>query len=292
MIKSMTGYGSAKGTSGKLEITIELKSVNNRFLDCSVRLPRIYASLEENFKSQIQKSISRGKVDVFVTIDTSKADDVAISVNENVADAYMAALNTLSERYGIQNDVTAMSLSKLQDVLFVTKTETDIDELWNDMSGILTNAIEDFNNMRMREGEKLRINILSKADEIEKLTNMVEKRSPETVSEYRARLTKKMNEVLESTTIDESRILAEAAIFADKVSVDEETVRLHSHIAQLRDLLNSDEPVGRKLDFLIQEFNREANTIGSKGNDIEMARIVVDLKSEIEKVREQVQNIE
>jgi uncharacterized protein (TIGR00255 family) len=227
-----------------------------------------------------------------VTIDTSKADDVAISVNENVADAYMAALNTLSERYGIQNDVTAMSLSKLQDVLFVTKTETDIDELWNDMSGILTNAIEDFNNMRMREGEKLRINILSKADEIEKLTNMVEKRSPETVSEYRARLTKKMNEVLESTTIDESRILAEAAIFADKVSVDEETVRLHSHIAQLRDLLNSDEPVGRKLDFLIQEFNREANTIGSKGNDIEMARIVVDLKSEIEKVREQVQNIE
>lgn len=292
MIKSMTGYGSAKGASGKLDITIELKSVNNRFLDCSVRLPRIYSALEENIKSQIQKSISRGKVDVFITIDASKADDIAISVNEGVADAYISALNVLSERYGIVNDVTALSLSKMQDVLFITKTEADIEEIGKDISSILAEAIVDFDAMRCREGDKLRINILSKADEIENLIKMVEQRSPATVEEYRLRLTKKMNEVLENTSIDEARILTEAAIFSDKVSVDEETVRLHSHIEQLRHLLDSDEPVGRKLDFLIQEFNREANTIGSKGNDIEMSRIVVDLKSEIEKIREQVQNIE
>lgn len=292
MIRSMTGYGSAKGTSGKLEITIELRSVNNRFLDTTVRIPRIYTSLEDSIKTQIQKSISRGKVDVFVTIDSSKADDVAISVNESVADAYMEALKALSDRYGIANDVTALSLSRFQDVLFVTKKETDIEQLQKDILEILKAAIEDYNSMRQREGEKLKADILAKADEVERLVGMVEERSPATVAEYRARLYKKMTEILENTTIDESRILTEAALFADKVAVDEETVRLHSHAAQLRSLLASEEPVGRKLDFLIQEFNREANTIGSKGNDVEMAHIVVELKSVIEKIREQVQNIE
>ena len=292
MIRSMTGYGSAKGTSGKLEITIELRSVNNRFLDCSVRIPRIYTSIEDSIKSQIQKSISRGKVDVFVTIDSSKADDVAISVNESVADAYMAALGVRAERYSIPNDVTSMSLSRLQDVLFVTKKETDIEQLQKDILEILGNAVDDFNMMRQREGEKLKTDILSKADEVEKLVALVEERSPVTVEEYRSRLYKKMSEILENTSLDETRILTEAALFADKVAVDEETVRLHSHVGQLRSLLESEEPVGRKLDFLIQEFNREANTIGSKGNDIEMAHIVVELKSVIEKIREQVQNIE
>ena len=292
MIKSMTGYGSAKGASGRLEITIELRSVNNRFLDCSVRIPRVYTSLEDGIKAQIQKAISRGKVDVFVTIDASKADDVVISVNESVADAYMAALRRISEKYGIENDATAMSLAKMQDVLFVTKAEADTEQLGADISAILASALEDFNSMRAREGAKLKNDILSRADEIERLTALAEERSPATVTEYRDRLYKRMTEVLESTSIDEGRILTEAAIFADKTAVAEETVRLRSHISQLRHLMESDEPVGRKLDFLIQEFNREANTIGSKGNDIEMARIVVDLKSEIEKIREQVQNIE
>ena len=292
MIKSMTGYGSAKGASGRLEITIELRSVNNRFLDCSVRIPRVYTSLEDGIKAQIQKAISRGKVDVFVTIDASKADDVVISVNESVADAYMAALRRISEKYGIENDATAMSLAKMQDVLFVTKAEADTEQLGADISAILASALEDFNSMRAREGAKLKNDILSRADEIERLTALAEERSPATVTEYRDRLYKRMTEVLESTSIDEGRILTEAAIFADKTAVAEETVRLRSHISQLRHLMESDEPVGRKLDFLSQEFNREANTIGSKGNDIEMARIVVDLKSEIEKIREQVQNIE
>ena len=288
----MTGYGSAKGASGRLEITIELRSVNNRFLDCSVRIPRVYTSLEDGIKAQIQKAISRGKVDVFVTIDASKADDVVISVNESVADAYMAALRRISEKYGIENDATAMSLAKMQDVLFVTKAEADTEQLGADISAILASALEDFNSMRAREGAKLKNDILSRADEIERLTALAEERSPATVTEYRDRLYKRMTEVLESTSIDEGRILTEAAIFADKTAVAEETVRLRSHISQLRHLMESDEPVGRKLDFLSQEFNREANTIGSKGNDIEMARIVVDLKSEIEKIREQVQNIE
>lgn len=292
MIRSMTGYGSAKGTSGKLEITVELRSVNNRFLDTSVRIPRIYTSLEDGIKSQIQKSISRGKVDVFVTIDSSKADDIAISVNESVADAYMEALKTLSDRYGISNDITSLSLAKFQDVLFVTKKETDIEQLQKDVLEILQSALEDYNSMRQVEGEKLKADILAKADEVERLVGLVEERSPVTVSEYRARLYKKMTEILESTNIEESRILTEAALFADKVAVDEETVRLHSHVSQLRSLMDSEEPVGRKLDFLVQEFNREANTIGSKGNDIEMSHIVVELKSVIEKIREQVQNIE
>ncbi len=292
MIRSMTGYGSAKGTSGKLEITIELRSVNNRFLDCSVRIPRVYTALEDGIKSQIQKNVSRGKVDVFVTIDSSKADDISISVNESVADAYMNALKEISMKYGIPNDATSITLSKFQDVLFVTKKEADVEQLGKDISDILQNAIEDFNSMRLREGEKLKNDVLGKAGEVEALVRICEERSPQTISEYRERLYKKMTEILESTSIDEARILTEAAIFADKVTVDEETVRLRSHVEQLRNLMESDEPVGRKLDFLIQEFNREANTIGSKCNDIEMSHTVVELKSVIEKIREQVQNIE
>jgi uncharacterized protein (TIGR00255 family) len=292
MIKSMTGYGSAKGTSGKLDITVELRSVNNRFLDCSVKLPRVYTVLEDGIKQKVQSRISRGKVDVFVTIDASRADDISISVNESVADAYMTALGQLSERYRIANDITAVALSRMPDVLFVTKAETDMEQLGNDISDILSQALDDFDSMRVQEGRKLYDDLNRRADEIERLVHLAEERSPQTVAEYRARLTKRLNEVLENTNIDESRILTEAAIFADRVSVNEETVRLHSHIAQLRQLLDGNESVGRKLDFLVQEFNREANTIGSKGNDIEMSKIVVDLKAEIEKVREQIQNIE
>ena len=292
MIKSMTGYGGAKGSSGKLAITVEVHSVNNRFLDCTVRLPRVYTSLEDGIKAQIQKFISRGKVDVFISIDASKADDVVIGINEPVADAYINAMKALADRYSIENDATAVTLARMQDVLFVEKKETDVAELGADISNILEQALNDFDSMRRSEGEKLFIDISSRADEVERLTCMAEERSPKTVSEYREKLMQRMRDVLENTSIDESRILTEAALFADKVAVNEETVRLHSHLSQLRQMLESSEPVGRKLDFLIQEFNREANTLGSKGNDIEMSRIVVDMKAEIEKIREQVQNIE
>ena len=292
MIRSMTGYGSAKGVSDKLEITVELRSVNNRFLDCSVRLPRVYTCLEDAVKARVQRGISRGKVDVYITIDATKADDTVIAVNEPVADAYMAALKLLAERYGIEPDVTAMSLSRLQDVLTVTRAETDVDKLGRDIDEILSRAMEDFNAMRAREGERLYADISSRADEIERLVGLAEERSPQTVREYQAKLEARLREVLESSTVDEARLVTEAAIFADRTAVAEETVRLRSHISQLRELIAKDEPVGRKLDFLVQEFNREANTIGSKGNDLQMARIVVDMKSEIEKIREQIQNVE
>ena len=292
MIKSMTGYGSAKGASGKLEITVELRSVNNRFLDCSVKLPRVYTCLEDGIKSRVGKAISRGKVDVLITVDASKAEDTVIQVNVPVAQSYMAALTELSERFGVPNDATALGLARMQDVLTVTRAETDVEQLGRDIDEILTRALEDFNSMREREGKRLYDDISSRADEVERLVGLAEERSPQTVAEYRRRLEDRLRELLEGTAPDEARVVTEAAIFADKTAVAEETVRLRSHLSQLRELIKSSEPVGRKLDFLVQEFNREANTIGSKGNDVQMARIVVDLKSEIEKIREQIQNVE
>lgn len=288
----MTGYGSARGVSGELKITIELRSVNNRFLDCSIRIPRVYTVLEDAIKAEVQKAISRGKVDVFVTIDASEANDVLIKVNESVADAYVAALNALSVRYKIANDLTAVSLARMPDVLTVSKEETDIETLGKDICAILREALSDFNRMRAVEGEKLREDVLSRAAEIEKMVGIIEERSPETVREYREKLLKRMREALDTVQVDEQRILTEAALFADKTAVAEETVRLRSHIAQLRNMMEAREPVGRKLDFLIQEFNREANTIGSKCNNLELQHTVVSLKSEIEKIREQIQNIE
>lgn len=292
MVKSMTGYGCAKGTSEKLDITVELRSVNNRFLDCSIRIPRVYTSVEDKLKSLVQKQISRGKVDVYVTIDSSGADDVTIAVNEAVADAYSEALETLASRYGIETEMTASVLSKFPDVLRVEKKEADTDILERDLCTILEQALRGFDDMRTTEGEKLYNDIHNRLDAINSLVIKAEERSPVTVAEYRSKLEQRMQEVLQSTDIDESRILTEAAIFADRVAVNEEIVRLKSHLSQLSDILESSEPVGRKLDFLVQELNREANTMGSKGNDVIMARIVVDIKSEIEKIREQIQNIE
>ena len=288
----MTGYGSAKGMSGKTAVSIELRSVNNRFLDCSVRSPRGFATVEDAVKEHVQKYISRGKVDVFITIDSSQSDNVSITVNRPLADAYYAAIRELSETYSIPNDNSAVSLARIPDVLRVEKTELDIEALTADICTILDEALEGFDVMRSAEGRRLYDDISARLDEIERLTSLAEERSPQTVAEYRSRLLAKMTEVLQSTNIDENRILLEAALFADKVAINEEIVRLRSHVSQLRGMLDSGVPVGRKIDFLIQELNREANTIGSKGNDTEMAHIVVDLKAEIEKVREQVQNIE
>ena len=292
MVKSMTGYGRGEAVLNGRSITVEVRSVNNRYLDCSVKVPRLYIFAEDAIKSRVQNSISRGKVDVFVTLDNTQGDQVEVSVNQSVADGYYKALTTLRDRYGLRDDISVSLLSRFQDVLLVEKSQEDVEAVAEDICTVLDTALADFTSMRQREGEKLAEDIRSRAATITTLLAKVEKRSPQTVAEYRAKLENRMREVLENTQIEESRILTEAAIFADKVAVDEETVRLHSHLGQLEEMLSSGVPVGRKLDFLIQEFNREANTIGSKCTDLEIARYVVDIKAEIEKIREQVQNVE
>ena len=292
MIKSMTGYGSAKGTVEGLEITVELKSVNNRYLDTSVRLPRSFLFAEEAIKAAVQSHISRGKVDVFVSVDTSAAGDMTVKVNEPLLKGYIEAILHISQEYSLENDMTAMSVSRFPDVLTVEKKDLDAEAISAGISAIADEALRDFDAMRQREGAKLRDDVLSRLETIDRLVSTVEREAPKTVAEYRKRLEQKMQEVLGSTGIDENRILAEAAIFADHIAVDEETVRLRSHMSQLSTMINGSSPTGRKIDFLIQEFNREANTIGSKCQNSEIAHVVVDLKSEIEKIREQIQNIE
>lgn len=292
MVKSMTGYGRAEENVNGCTITVELRSVNNRYLDCSVRIPRLYLFAEDAIKARVQNTISRGKVDVFVTLDHTGAEKVRVSVNKPVADGYYAALTSLAEEYHLSNDISVSLLSRFPDVLLAEKAEEDVEQMAKDICSVLDRALADFDQMRTKEGERLKADILSRASTIESKVALVEERSPQTVSEYRAKLEAKMKEVLANTQLDPARILTEAAIFADKIAVDEETVRLRSHISQLREMLDKGGATGRKLDFLIQEFNREANTIGSKCSDIEIARHVVDVKAEIEKIREQVQNIE
>lgn len=292
MVKSMTGYGRAEDTLNGCTITVELRAVNNRYLDCNVRMPRLYLFAEETIKSRVQNTISRGKVDVFVTLDSTGGEQVQVSVNQPLADGYYAALTQLAERYGLSKDISVSLLSRFPDVLLAEKAEEDVEQRAQDICSVLDRALADFDQMRTREGARLEADVLSRAARIEELVGKVEERSPQTVAEYRAKLEARMNEVLSNTQLDPARILTEAAIFADKVAVDEETVRLRSHIGQLRHMLEQGGATGRKLDFLIQEFNREANTIGSKCSDIDIARHVVDIKAEIEKIREQVQNIE
>ena len=292
MIKSMTGYGRAQGSFSGGDVTVEVKSVNNRYLDCGVKIPRGYAYLEESVKSQVQKSISRGKVDVFITINSAGADNVKISVNEPVAKGYVDALRQIARDYQVRDDISASTISRFSDVFLVEKQEQDENEVKTAISAVVQQALDAFDAMRTREGEALKSDLLQKAEGILTLVSKVEQRSPITVKAYRERLTAKMQEVLADRQIDEARIIQEAAIYADKVAVDEETVRLRSHVDQLQSMLTEGGVIGRKLDFLMQEMNREANTIGSKGNDVEQARNVVNIKSELEKIREQIQNIE
>lgn len=292
MIRSMTGYGRGEAVLHDRAITVEVRAVNNRYLDCAVKIPRVYVFAEEAIKARVQSQVGRGKLDVFVTIDASAADQVAVTLNRPVADGYYAALTQMKETYGLEEPVSLSLLSRFPDVFLVEKAQGDADVIEGDILQVLDQALADFNAMRAREGAKLAEDIRAKGETIAALVAQVEARSPETVAAYREKLRQKMQEVLESTQIDESRILTEAALFADKVAVDEETVRLRSHLAQLEEMLQAQGPIGRKLDFLIQEFNREANTIGSKCSDVDLARVVVDLKGEIEKIREQVQNIE
>ena len=293
MIKSMTGYGRARKTLNKRDITVEVRSVNNRYLDCTVKMPRMYTFAEDAIKQRVQKAISRGKVDVFITVDASAADVAKVTVNQELAAQYAAALNQLAGVCGREDyQATPESLARFPDVLTVTKADEDLETVSADLCAVLDEALAAYNAMRAVEGAKLAEDINNRLDNILAGTAKVEERSPQTVAEYRAKLTARMEEVLQSTTIDPQRILTEAAIYADKVAVDEETVRLRSHVAQLRTMLASDEPMGRKMDFLIQEVNRESNTIGSKCNDVAIAQVVVALKAEVEKMREQVQNVE
>ena len=292
MVKSMTGYGRARQTLHGRDITVEVRSVNNRYLDCTVKVPRTYIFAEDAVKSRVQKAVSRGKVDVFITIDATAADETVVAVNEPLARGYYEALTKIRDMFSLEGELTAAVLAKFPDVLTVTKAEEDLESVAGDICAVLDEALEAYNAMRAVEGEKLCEDIAGRVTTIETVVGKVEERSPQTVAAYREKLTARMQEVLQSTTIDESRILTEAAIFADKIAVDEEPVRLRSHIAQLRTMLKSDQPVGRKLDFLIQEVNRECNTIGSKCNDLTIAQDVVNMKAEVEKIREQVQNIE
>ncbi len=292
MVRSMTGYGRGEAVLHGRSIVVEVRSVNNRYLDCNIKMPRAYIFAEDAMKSRIQSSISRGKVDIFVTMDSTGADAVTVKVNHSVAAGYVKSLQELKDTYHLWGLPDLSLIAHFSDVLQTEKAPENVEEVAADICSVLDQALTDYAVMREREGERLSADILSRADTIEALTTQVEDRSPKTVTEYRARLETKMREVLQNQQLDESRILTEAAIFADKVAVDEETVRLRSHLSQLRTMLKQGGPIGRKLDFLIQEFNREANTIGSKCNDLEISRHVIDIKAEIEKIREQVQNIE
>lgn len=292
MLRSMTGYGRGETQRDGLSLTVELRAVNNRYLDCTVKMPRSFLFAEDAMKDLLKRRVSRGKVDIFVNAAYTAGDDQVVTVNEGLARSYVDALRRIESLSGGMKPFGAADIARFADVLVVEKKEEDQEKRKEQLLETLELAIEDFNVMRRKEGAKLKEDVLAKAAHIEAMVAQVERLSPETVSAYRARLEEKMRQTLENTQIDESRILTEAAIFADKVAVDEETVRLKSHLSQLRQLLEEEEPVGRKLDFLIQEFNRETNTIGSKCSDLNVTRIVVDMKSEIEKIREQVQNLE
>ena len=292
LIKSMTGYGRAVETVNGREFTVELRSVNNRYLDCTVKLPRSLSFAEDTVKQAVKAAVSRGKVDVFISVKTEEADDTTISLNEKTLEGYLAAMRRMVSEYGVQDDISVSSLSRLPEVFSVERKEIDEQQLLEDLMGVVAKALEGYDAMRCTEGAALDADLRSRGNTILELVSQVEQGNSQTVIDYRARLEAKLKEVLANTNIDESRILTEAAIFADKVAVDEETVRLRSHLQQMNTMLSGGGAVGRKLDFLLQEMNREANTIGSKCTDVQLARIVVEIKAELEKIREQTQNIE
>lgn len=292
MVRSMTGYGRHQQTVDSMNITVEIKSVNHRYFDFSSRTPRIYGFLDEKLKSFVQSKVARGKIECYVQVDNLEDDSVIVEINHSLAKGYVEAFKSLAETYEIDNNLNTGILARFNDVLLIRKEEADEGKIWDAVKAVAEVAVDKFISMRMVEGEKLRDDICSRADTILKNVEYVESRSPETVKEYTQKLLVRMNDVLGSVNIDEARILTEAAIYADKIAVAEETVRLRSHLEQLKGFFESEEAIGRKMDFLVQEINREANTIGSKACDVEIARCVLDIKSEVEKIREQVQNIE
>lgn len=292
MIQSMTGYGREQKIIDQRDITVEIKSVNHRYYEFSARVPRVYGFIEEKLKSFIKGSVSRGKVEVNVTVNNLNGKEVNINVDKIMAAGYVNALRTANEELQLTDDITLSTLIKFSEIFNVQKAAEDEEQIWSDISSVAKCALDKFVSMRCAEGEQLKTDLLLKIQNIEEIISIVEAASEQTAESYRERLYTKLKEVLEDTNIDEQRIVTEAAIFAEKIAIDEEIVRLKSHIKQFRELLESDEPIGRKLDFLIQEINREINTMGSKAQNLEVTKCVVNMKSEVEKIREQVQNIE
>lgn len=292
MIRSMTGFGRCQKELNGMQISVEIKSVNHRYFEFSSRIPRAYSFLEEKLKSYVQGKVSRGKIECYVSIETLDDNSSEVLVNHSLVKAYVEALNDIAQRYEIKNNISTEMISKYPDVLIVRKADIDDDFVWENVKIVLENAISHFIKMREIEGVKLKEDVHSRGEFILECVSFIEKRSPETVKEYNDKLLLRLNELLGNKQYDQQRIITEAAIFADKIAVDEETVRLRSHIEQLYSFLDANEAVGRKMDFLIQEINREANTIGSKASNVDIARKVVDVKAQIEKIREQIQNIE
>ncbi len=292
MIKSMTGFGRGHDVLNGRDITVEIRAVNHRYFEFSARLPRSMNFAEEKLKSLLQGKVNRGKTEVSVLVYNTGANDEKVSVNTEVVGGYVEALRSVKERFELIDDLSLSNILRIPDALNVVKEETDEEQLWTDIKSVAEQALENFIAMRETEGERMKADILSRLDAIDDWVNIVEGRSPIIVEEYRKRLYDRMCEVLDGKSVDENRILLEAGIFSEKIAVDEETVRLRSHINQFRDMLESSDAVGRKLDFLVQEMNRETNTIGSKVQDIEVTRIVVDQKKKKKKIREQIQNIE
>ncbi len=288
----MTGYGRTQKIINGRDIIVEIRSVNHRYYEYSSRIPRTYNYIDEKLKALIKQNVSRGKIDINVTINNIEGKDTEIAINKSSAEGYVNALRSVAEELGIKDDITLSKLIKLPDIFNVQKTPDDEEQLWNDVSEVANEAIEKFVKMRETEGEKLRNDILEKNALIFGMVQKIEELSPQTVENYRNRLYQKLKEILDGKEVDQQRIITEAAVFAEKIAVDEETVRLRSHISQLTDLLDSCDTIGRKLDFIVQEMNREINTIGSKAQDLNITRLVVDMKAELEKIREQIQNIE
>lgn len=292
MIKSMTGFGRSEIVKGNRKISVEIKSVNHRYLEAGIKMPKKLNVFESRMRDLLKKYATRGKIDIFINYEDDSESQVNLKFNQNIADEYMAIFNNMSEKYNLKNDMTVGGLARFPEVITMDEVQEDEEELWHFIEEVMKAALEQFVNTRILEGENLKKDLLGKLDHMEELVAFVEKRSPEIMKEYRSKLESKVKELLGDTTIDESRIATEVIIYADKICVDEETVRLRSHIEHARKCLNEDGGIGRKMDFIAQEMNREANTTLSKANDIEISNAAIDLKTEIEKVREQIQNIE
>lgn len=291
-MNSMTGYGRSRQVLDGREITVEIRSVNHRYLEYSARIPRMYGYLEEKLKTFLQSLVSRGKVEVTVTIQNLTGGDTVVQINQALAKGYLDAMRSQAESLGLKDDLTLSTLTRFNDVFTLQKLEEDQQVIWNSVQQVAQQALDQFLEMRRREGERLKLDLLQKLELLNGHVASVEEQSPKTVAAYRERLLQKMEELLADRCIDQQRILLEAGLYAEKIAVDEETVRLKSHLEQFAQMMEQSGPVGRKLDFLVQEINRETNTIGSKAQDLAVTRRVVEMKSEIEKIREQIQNIE
>lgn len=292
MIKSMTGFGRAEAVTPERKITVELKSVNHRYLDLNIKMPKKLAFLEGNIRSLMKEYMQRGKVDVFITCEDYTLNRVALKYNRELAKEYLGYLNEMAEEFGLENDVRVSTLSRYPEVLTMEEQSVDEEQLWSSLEGPLREACTKFVETRTREGENLKKDLIEKLHGLDEKVQLVEERSPEVVQAYREKLEAKVHELLEDSQIDENRIAAEVVLFSDKICNDEETVRLRSHIKGMEKILSESEGIGRKLDFMAQEMNREANTILSKSNDLTVSNVAIDLKTEIEKIREQIQNIE